>query len=117
MNYLGIALVLVLSTSVPSTSEANEVTPLKRGVTGEKSVLFEKEAFSSRNRTKRHVSGEENENGSRLERGVSRSEGAGHDKNEEVPGVHVVSWRWDHVGVFVTITLFIVLSGLAKVGE
>ncbi len=31
--------------------------------------------------------------------------------------VHVVSWRWDHMGVYVTITLFIVLSGLAKVGE
>ena len=116
MNYLGIALFLVLSTSVPSISEANEVTPLKRGVADEKSVLFAKEAFPSLNRTKRHVSEEENENGSRLERGVSRSEEAGHGKNEEVPGVHVVSWRWDHVGVFVTITLFIVLSGLAKVG-
>ena len=35
---------------------------------------------------------------------------------EEVHGVHVASWNWDHVGVFITITAFIVFSGLAKVG-
>ena len=39
-------------------------------------------------------------------------------RNEEGEvGVHVVSWRWDEVGVYITITLFVVLSGLAKVGE
>ena len=38
-------------------------------------------------------------------------------EEEEEAKVHVVSWRWDHMGVYVTITLFIVLSGLAKVGE
>ena len=36
--------------------------------------------------------------------------------SEEVHGVHVASWNWDHVGVFITITAFIVFSGLAKVG-
>ncbi len=39
------------------------------------------------------------------------------EEEEEEAKVHVVSWRWDHMGVYVTITLFIVLSGLAKVGE
>ena len=37
--------------------------------------------------------------------------------DEEEVGVHVVSLRWDEVGVYITITLFVVLSGLAKVGE
>ncbi len=39
------------------------------------------------------------------------------EEEEEEAHVHVVSWRWDEMGVYVTITLFIVLSGLAKVGE
>ena len=37
-------------------------------------------------------------------------------ESEEAHGVHVASWNWDHVGVFITITAFIVFSGLAKVG-
>ena len=36
------------------------------------------------------------------------------DKHE---GIHIASWNWDHVGVFITITVFVVFSGLAKVGE
>ena len=35
----------------------------------------------------------------------------------ETEGIHIASWNWDHVGVFITVTAFIVLSGLAKVGE
>ena len=31
-------------------------------------------------------------------------------------GVHLASWRWDELGVLVTIVLFIIFSGLAKVG-
>ena len=31
--------------------------------------------------------------------------------------VKVVSWRWDHVGVYITIIVFVVVSGLAKVGK
>ena len=38
------------------------------------------------------------------------------DEPEE-PHIHVISWNWDHVGVFITITAFIVFSGLAKVGK
>ncbi|XP_069692631.1 Na(+)/H(+) exchanger beta-like isoform X2 [Periplaneta americana] len=30
-------------------------------------------------------------------------------------GIHVANWRWDEIGVFFTFTIFIVLSGLAKV--
>ena len=37
--------------------------------------------------------------------------------SEETHGIHVASWNWDHVGVFITITAFIVFSGLAKVGR
>ena len=36
--------------------------------------------------------------------------------SEETEGIHIASWNWDHVGVFITVTTFIVLSGLAKVG-
>ena len=35
---------------------------------------------------------------------------------EETEGIHIASWNWEHVGVFITVTAFIVLSGLAKVG-
>ena len=31
--------------------------------------------------------------------------------------VRVASWRWDHVGVYITIIVFVVISGLAKVGK
>ena len=31
--------------------------------------------------------------------------------------VKVASWRWDHVGVYITIIIFVVVSGLAKVGK
>ena len=113
MNYLRItSILLFLAVSVPFSSEAGHV---KVGVEVSDTPSKDYEAFSSLNRTKRRVNDEDVENGSRLERGVAEN-GAGHDKNEETPGVHVVSWRWDHVGVFITITLFIVLSGLAKVG-
>ena len=46
---------------------------------------------------------------------VTLSSGESSD-SEEVHGIHVASWNWDHVGVFITITAFIVFSGLAKVG-
>jgi hypothetical protein len=39
------------------------------------------------------------------------------EAGEEPTGIHVASWRWDHVGIYVTITLFLVLAGLAKVGK
>ncbi|KAJ9584446.1 hypothetical protein L9F63_021200, partial [Diploptera punctata] len=30
-------------------------------------------------------------------------------------GIHVANWRWDEIGVFFTFTVFILVSGLAKV--
>jgi hypothetical protein len=39
------------------------------------------------------------------------------ESDDEPDGIHIASWNWDHVGVFITITGFIVFSGLAKVGE
>ena len=36
---------------------------------------------------------------------------------EETPHIHLASWQWGHVGVYITITLFVVFSGLAKVGS
>jgi hypothetical protein len=33
------------------------------------------------------------------------------------PSVKVAKWNWHHVGLNLTITAFIVLSGLAKVGQ
>lgn len=46
-------------------------------------------------------------------------EDGGHDSGNhtEHVGVHLVSWRWDHMGLYITITVFIIFSGLAKVGE
>jgi hypothetical protein len=32
-------------------------------------------------------------------------------------GIHVANWRWDEIGVFFTLSVFIVVSGLAKVGK
>lgn len=44
-----------------------------------------------------------------------RNDGGGdHDKPIHV---HLVSWNWHHVGVYITITLFVIFSGLAKVGK
>ena len=39
---------------------------------------------------------------------------SGHD---EKPSIELAKLDWGHVGIYVTITLFIVLSGLAKVGK
>lgn len=35
---------------------------------------------------------------------------------KEQHGIHVANWRWDEIGVFFTFTMFIVVTGLAKVG-
>jgi uncharacterized membrane protein YecN with MAPEG domain len=32
-------------------------------------------------------------------------------------GIHVASWRWDEIGVFFTFTAFVLVTGLAKIGE
>lgn len=39
------------------------------------------------------------------------------DLETEHHGIHVASWRWDEIGVFITFAVFIVVSGLAKVGK
>ena len=38
---------------------------------------------------------------------------SGHE--EEHLKIHLASWNWEGVGIFLTITLFIVISGYAKV--
>ena len=40
-----------------------------------------------------------------------------HDDSDHHSGIELAKLDWGHVGLYVTITLFIVLSGLAKVGE
>lgn len=32
-------------------------------------------------------------------------------------GIHVASWRWDEIGIYITFTTFIIVAGLAKVGK
>ena len=32
-------------------------------------------------------------------------------------GIHVASWRWDEIGIYITFTTFIIVAGLAKVGN
>ena len=44
-------------------------------------------------------------------------EAASHEASDGPPSVEVAKWNWHHVGLYLTITIFIVLSGLAKVGE
>lgn len=39
------------------------------------------------------------------------------DHEEKHHGVHIANWRWDEIGVFFTFAIFIVVSGLAKVGK
>jgi hypothetical protein len=36
---------------------------------------------------------------------------------EKHHGIHIANWRWDEIGVFFTFAVFIVVSGLAKVGK
>ncbi|KAK6627648.1 hypothetical protein RUM44_010127 [Polyplax serrata] len=38
-------------------------------------------------------------------------------KDNHHHGIHVANWRWDEIGVFFTFTCFVVVTGLAKVGE
>lgn len=38
-------------------------------------------------------------------------------RETEHHGIHVANWRWDEIGVFFTFAVFIVVSGLAKVGK
>ena len=40
-----------------------------------------------------------------------------HSTPKGPPAVAVAKWNWSHVGLYLTITIFIVLSGLAKVGK
>lgn len=46
---------------------------------------------------------------------------AAHDShgngNQHHHGIHVASWRWDEIGIYITFTTFIVVAGLAKVGN
>ena len=44
-------------------------------------------------------------------------ESSSHGQGHGPPAVEVAKWNWDHVGLYLTITVFIVLSGLAKVGK
>ncbi|TRY63115.1 hypothetical protein TCAL_08230 [Tigriopus californicus] len=69
-------------------------------------VAFQTLAEVHHNRSKR----------SSVARHPARSTNGSHSNDDEHIGVHVVSWRWDEVGIYVTITGFVVLSGLAKVG-
>jgi len=39
------------------------------------------------------------------------------DREAEHHGVHIANWRWDEIGVFFTFAVFIIVSGLAKVGK
>ena len=42
--------------------------------------------------------------------GGSSSSEEGHDHQ-----IHLAGWNWEHVGIYLTIILFVLLSGLAKV--
>ena len=39
------------------------------------------------------------------------------EPSDQPEGIHIAQWNWDHVGIYLTITIFVVLSGLAKVGK
>jgi arylsulfatase A-like enzyme len=40
-----------------------------------------------------------------------------HGDGGEHNGIHVASWRWDEIGIYITFTTFIIVAGLAKVGN
>lgn len=46
---------------------------------------------------------------------VLANSSSGHETEHH--GIHVANWRWDEIGVFFTFALFIVVSGLSKVGK
>ena len=37
--------------------------------------------------------------------------------HQNLHGIHVASWRWDEIGIYFTFTTFIIIAGLAKVGN
>lgn len=39
------------------------------------------------------------------------------EKENKKHGIHAAGWNWERVGVFFTFTVFIVVTGLAKVGK
>lgn len=39
------------------------------------------------------------------------------DDHHNKGGIHVASWRWDEIGIYFTFTTFIIIAGLAKVGN
>jgi hypothetical protein len=39
------------------------------------------------------------------------------DREAKHHGIHIANWRWDEIGVFFTFAVFIIVSGLAKVGK
>lgn len=40
-----------------------------------------------------------------------------HTEGKEHHGIHVASWRWDEIGIYITFITFIIVAGLAKVGN
>lgn len=44
-------------------------------------------------------------------------EGNHGDEDSSHNGIHVASWRWDEIGIYITFTTFIIVAGLAKVGN
>ena len=40
-----------------------------------------------------------------------------HKSHHGRAGIHVASWRWDEIGIYFTFTSFIIIAGLAKVGN
>ena len=49
-------------------------------------------------------------------RSVNCESSVPNETNAQPEGIHIAKWNWDHVGIYLTITSFVVLSGLAKVG-
>lgn len=45
------------------------------------------------------------------------SPGHQEENHDEHNGIHVASWRWDEIGIYITFTTFIIVAGLAKVGN
>lgn len=54
------------------------------------------------------------ENGSDLHADEENHGNHGEDGHN---GIHVASWRWDEIGIYITFTTFIIVAGLAKVGN
>lgn len=121
--FLVLQMIVTLAATNSADASSNESSPdgsgsifMKKFISGSENLV---KSINASNRLERSAKAEyafpyyDNYN-RRNQYPPSRPEQSGH---KESHGIHVANWRWDEIGVFFTFTAFVVITGLAKVGE